>query len=321
MALLVTGGMGHVGHEVVRQASAAGVPVIAQVRNTFREQDAAAAGDGVTWVRCDLADPFEVASLAATHRIEGCIHTAAVPNDKFARPDPHRTFAANVAATQHLLELARRQRWRRFVYVSTGSVFQRETDFTQKILEDGPTSPVSVYGTTKRCGELLTSMYREEYGVPAATVRISWVYGPPLVPRTLELPRGPIPAFLRAALRGRPIREDGGEFAASFTYVGDVAAGLLAAWRADELRHDTYHLGSGENYDTHRVAAAVRAAVPGAVVEIGPGTLPWTTFNVMRGPLAGDRLLRDAGFRPAHTLEQGIAAFADWMRAHPEAWR
>ncbi len=65
----------------------------------------------------------------------------------------------------------------------------------------------------------------------------------------------------------------------------------------------------------------MRAAVPGAVVEIGPGTRPWTTFNTMRGPLAGDRLLQDAGFRPGHTLEQGIAAFADWMRAHPEAWQ
>ena len=321
MALLVTGGMGHVGYELVRQASAAGVPVVAQYRRTFREADAAAAGDGITWVRCDLADLFEVASLAATQPIEGCIHAAAVPNDKYARPDPRAAFAANVAATENLLELARRQGWRRFVYVSTGSVFQRETDFTRRILEDAPTSPVSVYGTTKRCGELLTSMYRNEYRVPAATVRISWVYGPPLVPRTLELPRGPIPAFLRAALLREPVREDGGDFAASFTYVADVAAGLLAAYRAPELRHDVYHLGSGENHDTARVAAAVRAAVPGAVLEIGPGTRPWTTFNTMRGPLAGDRLLQDAGFRPGHTLEQGIAAFADWMRAHPEAWR
>jgi nucleoside-diphosphate-sugar epimerase len=226
-----------------------------------------------------------------------------------------------VAATQHLLELARRRHWRRFLFVSTGSVFQRETDFTRPILEDAPTSPVTIYGTTKRCGELLTSMYRHEYGVPAASVRISWVYGPPLLPRTPDWPRGPIPYLLRAALNGEPVRmESGGDFAASFTHVGDVAAGLLAAWRADELRHDLYHLGSGENYDTFRVAAAVRAAVPDAVVEVGPGTLPWTTYNTMRGPLAGERLREDAGFAPRYTLEQGIAAFAEWMRAHPEAW-
>jgi nucleoside-diphosphate-sugar epimerase len=322
MALLISGGMGHVGFELVRQASAAGLPVVAQYRKTFRAADAAAVGEGVGWARCDLADPSEVASLGATHPIDGCIHAAAVPNDKQARPDPSAAFAANVAATQNLLELARRQGWRRFIYVSTGSVFQRESDFTRQILEDAPPSPVTVYGSTKRCGELLTSMYRREYRLSAATIRISWVYGPPLVPRTPEWPRGPIPYFLRAALSGEPVRmASGGDFAASYTYVGDVAAGLLAAWRAPELRHDVYHLGSGENYDTRRVAAAVRMAVPGATVEVGQGTLPWTTYNTMRGPLAGDRLLRDAGFALAPAPEEGIAAFADWMRAHPGAWQ
>lgn len=321
MALLITGAMGHVGYELVQQAVARGLPVVAQYHATFRQPDAEAVGDAVRWVRCALDDPFEVAALAATHGIDGCIHSAAVPNDRLARPDPHRAYRANVAATQTLLELARRQSWRRLVYVGTGSVFQRETDIARPIPEDHPTSAVTIYGTSKRCGELLTSMYRHEYGVPAATVRISWVYGPPLVPKERDLPRGPIPAFLKAALREVAVREaTGGDFAASFTYVGDVAAGLLAAYEAPALDHDVYHLGSGENYDTRRVAAAVRAAVPGAIVEVGPGTEPWTTYNTMRGPLAGDRLRRDAGFAPAHTLEDGIAAFADWMRAHRERW-
>jgi len=285
MALLITGGMGHVGLELVKQARAAGLPARSQ--------------------RNQLTPP-----------------PGAVPNDRLARPDPAAAFGANVAATEHLLERARRQGWRRFIYVSTGSVFQRETDFTQKVLEDHPTSAVTVYGTTKRCGELLTSMYRSEYQVPSATVRISWVYGPPLVPREVDYPRGPIPAFLRAALLGQPLREaSGGDFAASFTHVADVAAGLLAAYRAERLNHDVYHLGPGENYDTYRVARAVRAAVPGAVVGVGPGTQPWTTYNTMRGPLAGSRLGEDAGFAPAHTLEEGVAAFADWMCAHPETWQ
>ena len=322
MALLISGAMGHVGFELVRQASAADLAVVAQYRKTFRAADAAALGEGVSWARCDLADPREVAILAATHPIDGCIHAAAVPNDQLARPDPGATFAANIAATQNLLELARQHGWRRFVLVSTGSVFQRESDLARKIPEDAPPSPVTVYGSTKRCGELLTSMYRHEYRLSAATVRISWIYGPPLVPRTPEWPRGPIPYFLRAVLSGEAVRmASGGDFAASYTYVGDVAAGLLAAWRAPELHHDVYHVGSGENYDTRRVAAAVSAAVPGASIEVGPGTLPWTTYNKMRGPLAGDRLRRDAGFAVAAGPEAGIAAFADWMRAHPGAWQ
>ena len=64
----------------------------------------------------------------------------------------------------------------------------------------------------------------------------------------------------------------------------------------------------------------MRAAVPGVEIELGPGTEPWTTYNTMRGPLAGSRLLEDTGFEPAYSLEAGIQAFADWMRAHPEIY-
>jgi UDP-glucuronate 4-epimerase len=322
MAVLVTGAMGHVGFELVRQLADAGQDVVAQYRSRFRAADAEGLRGRIEWVACDLADPLDAALLAGRSDIEGCIHTAAVPNDRLARPDPWNAYGSNVTATAALLETARRRGWRRFVYVSTGSVFQAETDFSKPIAEDRATSARTVYGTTKRAGEMLTSMYRLEYGVPAATVRISWVYGPPLMPRERDLPRGPIPAFLRDALGGRPVREpSGGDFAASFTHVSDVAAGLVAAYRAAKLEHDIYHLGSGENYDTFRVAAAVRAAVPGAVVEVGPGTEPWTTFNTMRGPLAGRRLLDDAGFAPRLTLEQGIHGFADWMRRHPESFQ
>ncbi len=319
MAILITGAMGHVGGELARQAAAAGLDVIAQYRSRFSPAVAAGMNGKVEWVSCDLGDDFETAFLCGRADIEGCIHTAAVPNDRVARPNPSAAHRSNVGATAALLELARRRKWRRFIYVSTGSVFQAETNFSKPILEDHPSSARTVYGVTKRMGEMLTGMYAREYGLSAAVVRISWVYGPPLVPAPRDLPRGPIPAFLSEALKGLEIREaSGGEFAASFTHVADVAAGLLAAYNAPALRHEIYHLGSGRNYDTFSVAEAVRAAVPGAVVEVGPGTLPWTTYNTMRGPLAGRRLLDDTGFAVRFDLASGVKAFADWMRSQPD---
>jgi UDP-glucuronate 4-epimerase len=322
MALLVTGGMGHVGLEVVRQAVAGGEDVIAQYRSSFDPAAALALGDKVTWVRADLADDFEMVNIAADREIEGCIHTAAVPNDRLARPDPRAAYLANVTATENLLEMARRLDWRRFIHVSTGSVFQRASDLRKPLLEDAVPSPYTVYGVTKRCAELLIEMHRAEFEMSAAIVRISWVYGPPLVPPVRDFPRGPIPAFLREALAtGKVVEPSGGEFQASFTHVADVARGLLAAYRADHLKQDIYHLGSGENYDTFAVAEAIRQAVPEARIEVGPGTEPWTTYNTMRGPLAGERLADDAGFKPALDLTAGVRAFAEWMRAHPESYR
>jgi nucleoside-diphosphate-sugar epimerase len=322
MPILITGAMGHVGYETVRNALARGHEVVAQYRSVFRERDAAALEGPVCWVRCDLANQAELSALLGRHKVHGCIHTAAVPNDQHARQDPLGTVDANVVAVSRLLDAARSRNWRRFIYVSTGSVFQNAVDVTKPILEDATPSVTNVYSTTKYAGELLTSMYRSQFGVSAAIVRISWVYGPPLVPRIRENPRGPIPVFLRLALAGKAIHEPSGrDFGATYTYVADVAGGLLAAYEADNLAHGVYHLSCGRNILTDEVAAAVRAAVPGCVIEVGPGTAPWTDHSRMRGPLSGTRLRDDTGFQPRYALEQGVKAFADWMRAHPDIYR
>jgi UDP-glucuronate 4-epimerase len=321
MALLVTGATGHVGYEVVRQAAAAGCHVVAQYRDTFRKSDAHALEGNIAWVQLDLADEAAVRAAAEKYPIEACVHCAAVPNEGLARPYPLAAIKTNAGAVATLLEIARTQAWRRFVLVSTGSVFQNATDM-MPILEDARPSVTNVYSTTKYCGELLAAMYRAQFGLSAATVRISWVSGPPLVPRIRDDPRGPIPYFLKCALSGVAVREpSGADFAASFTYVGDVAGGLLSAVEARELQHGTYHLGSGTNQSTISVARAVKAAVPEAVIEVGPGTAPWPDHTRMRGPLAGKRLLEDTGFAPRLDLEQGIAMFADWMRANRERWQ
>jgi nucleoside-diphosphate-sugar epimerase len=319
MTLLVTGAKGHVGYEIVRQAAARGLPVVALYRGEPAEALARAPGTGVRWIQCDLVDQHAVARLAEQHPIEACIHAAAVSNEAYARPAPLDAITTNVGATANLLEAARTRFWRRFVLISTGSVFQTRRDTVGPILEDETPAPANVYSTTKLAAEQLTRMYRSEYGLSASAVRISWVFGPPVISDQPQ--RGPIPSYLLRALRGEAIREGGADFAASFTYIADVAEGLLAVATAPELGHAIYHLGSGVNFTAGEAAAAVRAAVPGAAIELGPGTEPWTRYTALRGPLAGERLLQDTGYTVSHSLAAGIRAYADWMRANPGLWR
>jgi UDP-glucuronate 4-epimerase len=314
MTLMVTGATGHVGGEILRQAARRGMDVIALSRDEQPQTYSS-----VKRLRLDLDDAAAVRAIAAQHRVDACIHAAAISNEAFARPDPLGAIITNVGGTANLLEAARLGAWRRFVLVSTGSVFQRVSDPARPILEDQETAPQNVYSTTKRAAEMLTAMYRSEYGLSACAVRISWVFGPPIVS---EAPmRGPIPSYLRRALRGEPIREGGADFAASFTYVADVAEALLAAALAPDLRHPVYHFGHGINFTAGQAADAVRKAVPDATIELSGGTEPWTRYTALRGPLAGDKFRQDIGYTPAHTLDAGVAAYAEWMRANPETWR
>ena len=154
----------------------------------------------------------------------------------------------------------------------------------------------------------------------APTIRISWVYGPPVVSSSPT--RGPIPSLLIGALRQQArLDPSGGDFAASFTFIADVAEGLLAAVKAPRLNHDIYHLGPGRNFPARDVGDCIQAAVPGARIDLGPGTEPWTDYTPLRGPLAGTRFHDATGYTVRHSLETGILAYADWLRARPELLR
>ncbi len=319
MALAVTGAMGHLGFEIVRQAASQGADVIALYRSGYRAADAQSITGRVVWVQADLNDQDQVRALAKSRAITSCIHCAAVSNEAQARPNPLEAIASNISATANLLDMARLQGWQRFVLVSTGSVFQNRADTVSPILEDARPEPGNIYSTTKLSAEMLTRMYRTEFGLPAASVRISWVFGPPVVSNSPA--RGPIPSYLLRACRGEAIRESGAGFAASFTFVSDAAAGLLAAAMAPELRFDTYHLGHGVNFTAEQVAQCIRARFPQCRIELAEGTAPWTDFTALRGPLAGARLAQDTGFKPAFTLDQGVGAYAEWMLAHPGLWQ
>jgi UDP-glucuronate 4-epimerase len=315
MTLLITGAMGHVGYEVAR-AAARSRPVIAQYHRSFRRQDAEALGANVMWAQCDLADAQAVSRLCEEHGVDACIHLAAMANEMYCKPEPLLAFHSNVGAVVNLLDAARRMGWRRFVYGSTGSVY-RDIDPHAPITEDVPANADSIYGATKAAGEVMVRAFRAQYGLDAATVRISWIYGPPVVNYTFA--RGPIPPILIDALCG-VARDDasGGDFSAGFTYIDDVVEGLIAAVDAAKFNHAVYHLAPPRNYSTFEIAEAVRVAAPGARVAVGPGAKPWDTYTPIRGPLDGARFIADTGFRTKFDLTAGVNAYADWLRRKPK---
>ena len=316
--LLLTGGSGHVGGRIIDLATRNNIDTVAVYRGDSTPAWATTKRSCVKWVRCDINDPAGVSQLGDRYGITSCIHAAAVSNEARAHPDPLGTVTANVGSTATLLDTARTQAWRRFVLVSTGSVFQKRALTGAPIPEDAVPEPENVYSSTKVAAEMLCRMYRTEYGLSASTVRISWVFGPPVT--TQDATRGPIPSFAIRALRGETIREGGADFAASFTFIEDVAKGLLALDSAATLNSPVYHLGHGINFKLSEVAEAICKMIPGSEIELEPGTEPWTRYTAIRDPLGSEKMNVDTGFQAAYSLEQGIAAYVEWLRERPELW-
>lgn len=146
--ILVTGATGGLGRALVREALARGAEVRATGRDTAAGEDLARLG--ADFVPCDLVAP-EAETAALMAGCDSVIHAAA----RSASWGPEADFiAANVTATQRLLDAARAAGVSRFIFVSSPSIFARLGNRTGIGEDDQPTSrPLNAYAQTKLAAE------------------------------------------------------------------------------------------------------------------------------------------------------------------------
>ncbi len=292
--ILIAGGAGFVGAHVTEQAAAAG--------HRVRLFDARPPAEPLTrlaapaaYVAGDVRDRAALALAAA-----GCdviVNCAAVVGPVRAREAPEAAFAVNVGGTFNVLEIAR-EAGQRVVNVSTATLYGNRPAL-ETLTEDSPTDPVSLYDATKLMGETLCATYRKTFGVVACSIRTGFVYG---------LGSGIGQYFVPAALAGEPVEEEAGAaHPCDFTYVVDLASGILRAVEAAALPDAVYNITTGVLRTRGDFAAAVRRAIPGAVIRQGEGRNPKLHI---RGACDVSRAARDLGYRPRFSLESGIA---DWV--------
>jgi nucleoside-diphosphate-sugar epimerase len=301
-AVLITGGAGFVAAHLARRFAAAGARVrLADVRDPGPDV-APFFPPGVERVRADVLDSAALSAAADLHGLDGVVHTAAVVGPGPALADPARATAVNVLGTQRVLDLAR-ERGLRVTYLSTATLYGTRPDL-RPLDEDAPPDPVSHYDATKLMGEVLVRSYVRSFGLDATVVRTGFVYGPG---------SGIGEYFLPRALRGEALREPAGaDHPCDFTYVADLAEGLFRAHTTRPVAHRLFNVTGGVLRSRGDLAAAVRAAVPGAAIALGPGVDPG---RHLRGACDVTRARTELGYVPAYTLEAGIAAWAAALRA------
>ena len=239
-------------------------------------------------------------SVSSARAIEAIIHCGAISGPMLARGQPITIVDTNIAATARLLDIARRLNLRRFVFCSSIGVYGNVGEGL--IGEEIPLKPTSVYGASKVAAEALVRAFVAEYGLSATSLRPSRVYGPYRRASCF------IRDMVRDAMAGRTtLIPCDPAFLFHYVYVDDVAGALVAALEADHLPHLAYNVDGGTPMTMPEIVAIARAALPGARIELTPGS---DEVSDAAGRFDIGRIAADLGWRPRFDLADGIRAYA-----------
>lgn len=336
--ILVTGAAGFIGAEVACQLLQRGEPVVGldnlnsyyspalkQARLDRVQQCAAVCGSPWRFERLDLADAEAMAALFTAVQPRAVVHLAAQAGVRYSLENPGAYVQSNLVGFGHILEGCRHQGVEHLVYASSSSVYggNRQMPFSE---QQAVNHPVSLYAATKKANELMAHTYSHLYGLPATGLRFFTVYGPWGRPDMAPM------LFARAIQAGEPIRVfNHGRMKRDFTYIDDIVQGVIRCLDKpatpdpsfDPLHpnpataavpHRVFNIGNAQPTPLLRFIEVLEQALGRSAIK---DFQPMQPGDVVATAADTSALEAWVGFKPQTPLEQGLAAFAAWLRDHP----
>ncbi|MGF1449333.1 MAG: SDR family NAD(P)-dependent oxidoreductase [Opitutales bacterium] len=245
LPILVTGAAGFIGartceclleagHRVlgIDNVNAAYDPLLKQIRLEDLERL-----DGFAFEALDIEDAAAVDRLFHRQQFGAVVNLAARAGVRASMEQPQAYIGTNVTGCLHLLEAMRRHEIRKMVLASTSSLYAGQpTPFR----EDQPVDrPISPYAATKKAAEAMAYTYHHLYGLDVSITRFFTVFGP------RGRPDMAVFRFIQGILQGAPLQIYGdGTQERDFTYIDDIASGVVAALRP--VGYEIFNLGRGD---------------------------------------------------------------------------
>jgi len=232
------------------------------------------------------------------------VHLAARAGVRPSIQQPVLYADVNVNGTVILLEAARKNGIRRFIFASSSSVYgnNKKVPFCES---DNVDFPISPYAATKKAGELICHTYHHLYGINITCLRFFTVYG------ARQRPDLAIHKFARLIEQGEPIPVFGdGSMMRDHTYIDDIIAGVLAAVDRCDGYH-IYNLGNSKPVSLCDMIAAIENAL-GKKAEIE--RQPLQLGDVERTYADVTLSQKELGYEPKTDLHTGLKTFVTWLR-------
>lgn len=311
MKICVTGAAGFIGSNLTDKLLADGHEVVGiDCFNTFYQPEikrnnllGALASEKFTLVEADITDPDKIKTALSAHPVEAIIHLAARAGVRPSIEEPALYNDVNIQGTLHLLEIARAQGIKKFVFGSSSSVYG--TNAKIPFNETDPIfNAISPYAATKLAGEALCHVYHHLYGIDIPCLRFFTVYGP------RQRPDLAIHKFTKAIHEGRSIQQYGnGTTKRDYTFVTDIVDGICAA-TFKPIGYEIINLGNSHPTPLIDLIGLIERNL-GKVAKIEylpdqPGDVPITFADVSKA----HQLL---SYQPQILIEEGIARFTEWF--------
>ena len=275
-------------------------------------------------LRIDLVDQSAIEAAFRTCRPQRVVNLAAQAGVRYSIDNPLAYIQSNVVGFAHILEGCRNYGIDHLVYASSSSVYGANTAMPFSI-HDNVNHPLSLYAASKKSNELMAHAYSHLYQLPTTGLRFFTVYGP------WGRPDMALFKFTQAILENKPIQIfNHGKHRRDFTYVDDIIEGLIRVldrpaqgnpeWNGDipdsASSRDPwrlYNIGNQRPINLMDYIFAIEKALgKESIKEFLPlqaGDVPDTFADV-------EALVRDTGYRPTTSVDDGVARFVAWFREY-----
>jgi nucleoside-diphosphate-sugar epimerase len=320
--VLVTGGAGFVGSNLVKRLLVLGVGRVHVVDNLLSAERANVPDDPrVVFSEASITDDDLLAGLKDEY--DYVFHLCTYHGNQSSIHDPLADHANNTLTTLKLYELLKQfKRVARVVYSSAGcSVAVKTFDAAEATEETDLVSlkQDSPYSMSKIFGEFYSVYYFHQHALPAVRARFQNVYGPGEIlgagrwrgtPATVW--RNVTPTFIYKALNGEPLPlENEGIGTRDFIYVADVADGLIAC-ALKGRPGEAYNIASGRETSVRALAEKINALTGNAAPVKFLPKRPWDNSGKRFGSTVKSE--RELGFRAAVEIDDGLRRTVDWTR-------
>lgn len=326
MAILVTGGAGFVGVNIVERLLNDGEVVVVYDRKPFPVDVSKTAGrnhERLHRVIGDVTDEVRLKAVCKQHDVHEVVHAAVITSDmRREGAEPGRILDVNVRGTINAMTAAREYGCRRFVYVGSGQAYGKTHDEGQTLHEEvSPSRPSDIYGISKFAGEQCVLRLGELWPLDVICVRLGSVLGPWEGDTGVRDMLSPYFQVAMRALRGEAAVLPAHEVRRDWIYSRDAADGIVRALRAVSPAHRVYHLSSGldwrgtfanwcsllqQRYSAFSWRVASRDDQPNV------------SFLLLRdrAPMDVSRIARDFGFKARFGPAEAYRDYVEWIVEH-----